>query len=243
MCDVWIWKPLLRPWRPNHYAISWRILNSKLSPHSISGFCHEYCFQTSTSHTQVDVFMFAIVHLPSGPYFLLHAFRILFWSLSLWVNRYIRLTQPEHTLFVSMAKKNINYGVSKIGVPQNGWFIMENLIKIGWFGVPISSCVIFKWQQNHPPWIPVMIPASYSPAWTFKVSFCGWKKKHRCVDGRNPPNQLKWRIYPSICKVLRMSSGCLGFLFSINQILVLPTSTWEISDLKSLTATGYCSFG
>ena len=25
-------------------------------------------------------------------------------------------------------------GVSKIGVPQNGWFIMENPIKIGWFG-------------------------------------------------------------------------------------------------------------
>ena len=35
----------------------------------------------------------------------------------------------------SLKKYRTNiWGVPKIGVPQNGWFIMENPIKMGWFG-------------------------------------------------------------------------------------------------------------
>ena len=31
-------------------------------------------------------------------------------------------------------RQPVYMGVSEIGVPQNGWFIMENPIKTGWFG-------------------------------------------------------------------------------------------------------------
>ena len=36
-------------------------------------------------------------------------------------------------------KKIQHVGVSKIGVPQNGWFIMENPIKMDDLGVPLFS--------------------------------------------------------------------------------------------------------
>ena len=37
----------------------------------------------------------------------------------------------------------------KIGVPQNGWFIIETPIKNGWFGVPIFSETSYSSKKGH----------------------------------------------------------------------------------------------
>ena len=93
---------------PFHGA-SW-IANSLLIV-SHSGFCHEYCFkhQHYTNKLMFSCLLLFISHLGLN---FLHAFRRFFWSLSLWVNRYICLTQPEHTLFDSVrvnCKENALY--------------------------------------------------------------------------------------------------------------------------------------
>ena len=51
---------------------------------------------------------------------------------------------------VGPIKEKQHMGVSKIGVPQNGWFIMENLIKMDDLGVPLfSETLIFCVAEIH----------------------------------------------------------------------------------------------
>ena len=56
-------------------------------------------------------------------------------------------------IFQKSKQPNHHMGVSKIGVPQNVWFIMENPIKMDDLGVPLfSETAIFLWikqKQNY----------------------------------------------------------------------------------------------
>ena len=51
----------------------------------------------------------------------------------------IVLSEPSMTFRGELLNFRVYMGVSKIGVPQNGWFIMENHIKMDDLGVPQFS--------------------------------------------------------------------------------------------------------
>ena len=61
-------------------------------------------------------------------------------------------SEPSTPLkLLDLVQNGIFGGVPKIGVPQNGWFIMENPIKMGWFGgTPISGNIYLDTKLNSP---------------------------------------------------------------------------------------------
>ena len=66
-------------------------------------------------------------------------------------------------------------GVSKIGVPQNGWFIMENSIKMNDLGVPLFS----ETSKSKIFWNIPKILLSFSTATKKHFTDYGWIKDHR----------------------------------------------------------------
>ena len=111
------------------------------------------------------------------------------------------------------------YRVSSISIPRqfyvdvsknrgtpNGWFIMENHIKMDDLeGTPIFGNIhigSISRANIFPKVSKVTVSRSY---WFFSIrNFCWWF--------RNPANQLRLVVYPTIYKVLYIPGGCLGFL-------------------------------
>ena len=124
-------------------------------------------------------------------------------------------TTWTHSVRVNCQKKHD--GVSKIGVPQNGWFIMANLYNanLGYPYLQVSSLSDNKTIPRKCPWWfrphTLLLGLSKSPFAGEKTHPLRWWKK-------SSDHHLKWRIYPSIYKVLRMSSGVRCFV-SINPIV------------------------
>ena len=100
----------------------------------------------------------------------------------------------------------------KIGVPQNGWLIMENPIKMDDLGIPLfletpmSTTIIQPLAQAHPELAEASRHIAKSNGYD-KV-MAPSKKWQSTVDGRNPVNSpVNMENIPLLTKVLYIPGG------------------------------------
>ena len=124
----------------------------------------------------------------------------------------------------------------KIVVPQNGWFIMENLFKMDDLGLPL-----FFGNTHIPRQYPLKSTVSLAKIAgdCFKCDFLSYCRWFRFLD-----HQLRFAVYPIIYRVLQVPGGCLGFLPSTvypikTHLVTLADCSW---DLQRTCLIFYCKW-